>query len=256
MNWNEPGFKVNYIIVGTQKGGTTALNLFLSKHADICTAIGKEVHFFDLDAFFSEGEPKYKLYHSFFRHYAGQKVIGEATPTYMYPPHIAERLKNYNPELKLIFILRNPAERAYSHYKMRLTQNVEPLSFSEALRQEKSRLERARGDYRAGSPIWYYSYTSRGFYMTQIKNMLNHFLREQMLFLRTEELLHKHQETLTRVYNFLGVDTGCIPEPEKIFAGEYDPVPSLNRNYLLDIYSGEIDELEKFLGWDLSDWRK
>ena len=233
----------------------------MSDHPDICTALVKETHFFDQDiyfhdGFFSDKESAYEWYHMFFNDHVGQRVTGEATPTYMYAPHIAERLKDYNPELKLIFLLRNPVERAYSHYRMMERAKKESLTFSEALCREESRLQEAQGNYGVGSPMWLYSYASRGFYMAQIRNMLRYFPRELMLFLRSEDLLRNRRETLARVYEFLEVEPQPLPESKGTFAGEYEPMRPQDRAYLLDLYSREIDALEAFLGWDLGDWRE
>ncbi len=98
-------FQTYFVLVGTQKGGTTGLNDFLTKHPQVCTGIVKEARFFDSEACFVTSQPDYCRYHFNFRHYTNQKVVGEATPSYMYNPLVAERLFRYNPKLKLIFLL-------------------------------------------------------------------------------------------------------------------------------------------------------
>jgi len=121
--------EVGFLVVGAQKGGTSALAEFLSVHPQICmaefllghsricTAESKEVHFFDLGAL-SPGRPSnYEEYHSFFPKKPGAIAYGEATPAYMYWKPAAERIYRYNPEMKLIFLLRNPVERAYSKHQ-------------------------------------------------------------------------------------------------------------------------------------------
>lgn len=245
------------MIVGTQKGGTTALHSFLLGHPDICVSSAKEPHFFDLDFFFEGEAPRLGLYLLHYQHFAGQKAIGEATPTYMYAPQVARRLYAYNPMLKLVFLLRNPVERAYSHYTMERASGVETLGFGEALRVEDARLHAAGGDLRPGSPFWVHSYRRRGYYMRQIENLLRYFPREQMLFLRSESLLARHDDTLSSVYRFLGVGSEHRPAPARVFAGEYrQPLLAADRETLLRAFDRETDELERFLGWDLGDWRR
>ncbi len=250
-------FRANFMIVGAQKAGTTALASFLSKHPDVFTMPEKEAHFFSNDAFFSEGKANYTGYHLLFKQYAGEKAVGEATPNYMFNPKAGERLRDYNPGLKLILLLRHPVDRAYSQYMMNVDRKKETLSFSEAIHEERTRLFAALGDFEMGiSPYVLYSYVNRGYYMAQIKNLLRYFPREQMLFLRNEDLLEKHEETLLQVYDFLGVAPIYLPPRERIFAHEYEPMSAQDRRYLLDHFAHEIDSLEEFLGWDLSAWRK
>lgn len=250
------GVRVNFVIVGAMKAGTTALDSFLAQHPDICTSPLKETHFFATDMVFEgDGEPDYTWYHCFFDNYTGQKLIGEATPKYMFHPHVPARLQAYNPEMKLIFMLRHPVERAYSHYIMSVEQGYEPLSFSEAIRQEESRLRAAAGNHDGDSPLWWQSYVSRGRYMAQIHNMLRSFPREQMLFIRSEDLSQRHRETLRQVYDFLGVADVGMPEERSVLAQKYDMMSQIDRSYLVELFSQELDALEQFLGWDLSAWR-
>jgi hypothetical protein len=253
---DDPTFRVNYMIVGTQKGGTTALDTFLSQHPDIYTTPLKETHFFSSESMFAEGEPDYALYHSFFDTYSGQKMIGEATPKYMVHPHVPERLWRYNPALKIIMLLRHPADRAYSHYIMSVELEMETLSFSEAIRQEDARIEAAAGDLSAGSPLWMQSYVSRGRYLGQIKNLLRFFPREQLLILRSEDLSRDHAGTLARVYEFLGVPAVSVPQQKQVFAQKYDKMSQIDRDYLLHLLAPEVDALEDFLGLELCEWRR
>src|SRR5579871_6109810 len=161
--------RVSYVIVGTQKGGTSSLQFLLSKHPDICAAVIKETHFFDNDPSFQSDAPDYNRYHNLFRHYRGETALGEATPIYMYAPYVADRLKEYNPDIKVIAVLRNPVERAYSHYQMMWRRGLDTLSFPDAIRLEPWRMEESGADYGPRSPRALHSYVSRGFYSTQIE---------------------------------------------------------------------------------------
>jgi len=248
---------VNFMIVGTHKGGTTALNHFLDKHAEIHMAPIKETHFFDQENLFGNGQPDYSAYHSFFEpeRKPAVKMIGEANPCYMFLPRVAPRLKEYNPALKLIVMLRHPVERAYSHYNMIVRMEKEYLPFYNALRVEEIRLGAVAQNYIFTGPTTIYSYKSRGFYAGQIKNLLNYFPREQILFLRNEELLKQHSETLQKIFDFLGVPNDPSIGPEKIFEGANPPLEGHIRAELLKLYEADITELEQLLGWDLTAWR-
>jgi Sulfotransferase domain len=249
-------FLVNFLIVGTQKGGTTALAHFLSTHPQICMSPHKEVHFFDYP------QSDLNIYSSFFPNYTNQIAIGEATPIYIYFPWIAPLLKAYNPNLKLILILRSPIERAFSQYQMERARSWESLNFSWAIRLESMRLIWARwGDPLAKeerSPLRINSYCDRGFYSKQIENLLKYFPRQNLLILRSEELKSHHEQVLIQVYDFLGVDLNiAIPPQAQLLVGNYqNSMSETDFRWLSSKFHHEIDRLEKLLDWDLDSWRK
>ncbi len=267
---------VNFLIVGVQKGGTTALAKFLSSHPQICIAPVKEVHFFDYDQnYLGDGSPwlgvPQKLshptphtpyptpqdrYHSFFPNCDRQLAVGEATPIYMYFPWIAERIKAYNPAMKLIIVLRHPAERAYSHYQMERARGWEWLPFPLAIRLEALRLRLAKHNASERSSLRAHSYGDRGFYSRQICNLQRYFPAEQMLILLNEDLQNNHHQTLQRVYEFLEVDREVnIPAPERVLNGDYQSMSARDRNYLLRKYEQEITAIATLLNINLDRWR-
>ncbi len=242
--------KVNFLIVGTQKGGTTALSKFISLHPDVCFYIqnkksnfyrGKEPHFFDNESFFKISPPPYNLYHRMFPDPKDAKIIGECTPIYMYWQPAAERIYNYNPNMKLIFILRNPIERAFSHYIMMKNKGVESLSFSEVIRLEGLRKS---------------SYIDRGYYSKQIKRLLLFFPKKQMLFFKTEDLINNHQATLLKVFKFLDIKENYNVKPEIVFEQKYGEMNIDDRRFLCEKFSKDINTLEELLGRDCSSWRE
>src|SRR5256885_16741616 len=128
---------VNFVIGGTQKGGTSALDSFLRQHPEICMPeTRKELHYFDREKNFAK-RPDHKKYHANFRPSPGQRVIGEATPIYMYWNAAPSRIHAYNPEMKWILTLRNPVERAFSAWNMERNRGADPLPFSEAIEKEE-----------------------------------------------------------------------------------------------------------------------
>lgn len=131
--------KVDFTICGTQKSGTSALDAYLRDHPQICMAGRKELHFFDNEDLFQNNAPDYSVYHSSFSPSQRHQLLGEATPSYMYWHGAAERMRQFNAGMKLIVLLRNPVERAFSHWNMERLRNVEPLSFRDALQNEGNR---------------------------------------------------------------------------------------------------------------------
>lgn len=241
--------KVKFLVVGTQKGGTTALHHFLNQHPGLCLPKVKEAHYFDTEEFFA-GAPDYGCYHAHFAHGQAGQVWGEVTPIYMYWKPAAERIWRYNPDMKLIFCLRNPADRAYSHYMMEQQRGNEQRGFSYAIRLGRLRCLK---EYSLQHRI--YSYVERGYYSRQINRLLSFFPRENMLFLKNEDLFHRHDATLTKIWDFIGVSPPPLPiKREKIFSADYTPMLESDRSFLLWLFHAEISRIEKLLGWDLQEW--
>ena len=96
--------KLDFIVIGAQKSGTTSLHEYLSRHPEIGVGTKKELHYFDKDKYFKKGI-NYSDYHEFFDFKEGKKVYGETTPSYIYKEKFIDRIKEYNPDIKLIVLL-------------------------------------------------------------------------------------------------------------------------------------------------------
>ena len=242
---------VDFLICGTQKGGTSALDAYCRGHEDLRMAHTKEVHFFDNDALFRTGDPDYRAYHKQFPDSAPGKLRGESTPVYMYWPGTAERIHHYNPRMRLIAILRNPVERAYSHWQMETSYGHEHLSFGDAVRSEAERLQQAAPDY-----LRVYSYVDRGRYLRQLERLWALFGREQVLVLKHESLRTEPADVLDKVRDFLGVAPFRTVTNLTVNRQEYSAAMSeADRRHLQAVFEPEIAALETALGWDLEDWR-
>ena len=247
-NGNRGSALVDFLIAGTQKGGTTALFAYLQAHPEICLAKVKETHFFDIEKNFKRKRVNYADLHKHFTPRRGQ-LLGEATPITMYWEAAPRRVWEYNPRMKFICLLRDPIERAFSQWNMYCELGFEELSFADALTQEAERC-------RAALPLQHriYSYTDRGFYCEQIRRLWRFFPREQTLFLKTEDLRTRPQESLDRVFDFLGVRRQLV-EPQVVNAHSYtSEMDVAARSRLADLYECEIRQLERLLDWDCRDW--
>lgn len=205
----------DFVIIGAQKAGTTSLIRYLREHPDVLLEPGVgEVHFFDNH--WDRGEDFYrshfprtsKLAHH--RERTGRTTLtGEKTPYYLFHPLVPERCAKTVPDAKLIALLRNPSERAASHHKMNVNAGDETLSFAEAIDAEPGRIEPAlraivEGTAPAGGgPANLYSYVARGRYAEQLDRWLQHYPRERLLVLRSEDLLTDPEATYDRVLAFL-----------------------------------------------------
>lgn len=244
------------MIIGVQKAGTTALAEFVAEHPMIEIASNKEAHVFDA-ADFSEdwfnGEIT-KRYEPLFTDAPGV-LRGEATPIYIYLPGVVGRLRRYNPGLKLIVLLRDPVERAYSHYRMEFARGNESLPFWLALLLERWRLHRDRHSLADSSAIRRNSYRDRGYYNRQLRHVLSEFKPEQLLVLRTEELRKQHEKTMRQVFSFLGVQHHEVKARE-VFSqpASIKEVPVASR-LLRKFYQQDLCDLEDLLEFSVEDWR-
>lgn len=193
--------KPDFICIGTQKAGTTSLHDILIQHPDIFLSDRKENHFFDWDERYEKGVEWWL--NEFYSEIKNEKVVGAFTPDYIYFPSAAERMaKTYeNEDLKLIIILRHPADRAYSHYLMSKGRGYDNLSFEEAINSEAERIQ--QGFFEKDN----FSYLDRGHYLEQINRFLTFVHKEKILFLNFEKDIRQNLEgTLERIQLFIGVE--------------------------------------------------
>lgn len=248
--------RVKFLIAGAQKSGTTALSDYLRAHKNIFIPEQKELHFFDDESVHwknsSAPRPALRRYHDNFRKATESTICGEATPIYMYWDSCAKRIWRYNPMMKIVVILRNPIDRAYSHWSMEWNRGNEKSSFSTALEQEEARC-------RAERPLQHriYSYVDRGLYCNQILRLWRYFGKEAVLVLKQEDLIRRPQETIRATCQHIGASSLTVNEPLLSFAGTYAAaMDSESRTKLQEVYRREIHRLEAMLGWDCKEWFK
>lgn len=253
------GAQPSFVIVGTQKGGTTILYSLLVEHPQILASARKEVQYFSLN--FEKGA---KWYGAQFPSKGavqqlasrlGKPVItGEASPYYMFHPHATRRLAETLPNAKIIMILRDPVKRAVSHYHHNRARNAEPLPFADAIEQEASRigpeLDRMLKDEHYQSDAYRnFSYFARGNYAPQLKRVFDHFSRDQVLVLKSEELKSDTIKVYNQVCGFLGVDPFKPPLQVRANEGKYnDPIDPKVLETLAERYQPHQKELQELLG--------
>jgi hypothetical protein len=228
----------NTFIIGVQKSGTTALHHLLSEHPDVFfPKAPQEIHFFDVEKNFKKG---IEWYESLFRDWSGQKVIAQTSPLYFFEPHVPARIRQLAPDGRLIVILRNPVDRAYSHYWHAVKHGVEKLPFHAALEQESQRLLEGFQNRRN------FSYLSRGEYSTQFERFLVHFPREQILPLRFDDLISDVDELCARCARFLSISpAGFVQERG---AGKIRNAARMPRSRLLQSIARGVGKLAPAAG--------
>ncbi|OKI66786.1 sulfotransferase domain-containing protein [Micromonospora sp. CB01531] len=209
----------DFLVIGTKRGGTTSLWRYLLEHPLVPRLFPawntKTSHYFE-DTY-SRGEAWYRSHfpterqrRALERRHGGPTRVGEAAPLYMFHPLAPARVAELIPAVKLIVLLRDPVERAYSHWKERRTEGVEPLGFAEALAAEEERTagerEKLIADptYVSNAYDWY-SYRARGRYLEHLEPWLDRFDREQLLILPSETFYREPAAAYARVLDFLGL---------------------------------------------------
>ncbi|MBS0321722.1 MAG: sulfotransferase [Proteobacteria bacterium] len=245
-------FRATFMIAGVQKGGSSALARYLYAHPQVCMASVKEPHFFNKHRNFARATPDYAAYHALYAPRPGHVQFGEATPTYVYWPDAPRRIAAYNPAMRFVLLLRDPAQRAYSHWNMLRIEQREDLSFDDALRAEAGRIAAAGRDDRQP-----WTYADRGHYARQLAELWRWFPREQTLVLRSEELQRDAAATLARITGFLGIAPFAAVVPHNVYALPYAaPMSAFARDFLAAQYADGIAQLEAMLGWDLAAWKQ
>ena len=248
--------RLSFMIVGAQKAGTSALAQFLDAHPEIGMSSRKEVHLFDAPEYSRDWTPadidaRYRPHfaHNRFTGLPGEPVLGEATPIYLFLRDVPGELRRYNPALKVIVLLRDPVERAISHYYMEKGRNGERRPFWQALLLEPFRLWGSRDLRHPESAQRLLSYRARGLYSRQLRNLYRVFPRDRVLVVRAEDLLREHDATLRRVFAFLQVSTEVRVAPAVVFEGEPGRRKHRLASWLLRLsYVAEFVRLRRLLG--------
>lgn len=238
--------RIDFIVAGVQKAGTTALYDYLSEDPAIGLSKVKEVHFFD-DEGRDWAAPDYGPYHAQFD-WDRPAIRGEATPIYAYWPGALERIARYNPAIRLILMLRDPVERAWSHWRMEYARGVETRPFSWCVRQGRRRLFDSEpwGVHRE------FSYVERGFYGEQVERLFELFPRDQVLILSADELRRDPNGVLGRVNAFLRAPPPPPRTPREVHVGaEMDYGGDLSAEdvaFLREIYAPDQVRLTALTG--------
>jgi len=191
--------RVNALIIGAGRSGTTSLYAYLESHSDVCFSNIKEVHFFSIDELYKRGE---SYYHSFFRKCQGAPVIASAD-TYLLMDHDAiQRIYTYNPEMKIIVMLRDPVSRAYSsyNYSVNFGHHQAYAAFLDSLAVEKQIAGEANIVTRNNVGHFYGS-----LYYEHLHKWAAVFPREQILLLKTSDLKENPQKFSKELFSFLNL---------------------------------------------------
>jgi tetratricopeptide (TPR) repeat protein len=245
----------DFIIIGTVKGGTTSLYNYICQHPEVLPATEKEVRFFNkqFNQQFEVGKDWY------FAHFppipAGAKFLtGEGSPTYIYEDEVAARIKKTVPDVKLIAVLRNPVDRAVSHYYMLKKLGQENRSWEKAIDGEMEVLSKLTNQSLEEGIFSYnkMGYLRWGLYVYFLQEWTRLFPKNQLLILKSEDLYQQPEQTMKQVFDFLGLPNYESGDYKNYFAGDYPGVNEKIRQRLSRFFEPHNRKLEAFLGKKLN----
>jgi hypothetical protein len=245
---------VAIFLAGVQKSGTTSLASHMQAHPALAAPNVKETHHFDNEAldWSHDNQPTLER---FYNAWNNGRLRFDATPITIFWPPSLPRVQAHNPAAKLVLLFRDPIERAWSHWHMETRRGTENLPFSTAIREGRARLSESR-------PLdahWRdHSYVERGFYGAQLQRAFSLFPREQILLLSSEQLRHKHQDTLDQLSGFLNIPSfGAVPprqEHQSPISPDLPPVTQADHSYLQSVFAEDIKLFQDLSGLDIGGW--
>ena len=247
----------DFIIAGAPRSGTTWLYSLLDRHPEIHMArpAQPEPKFFLVDELYARGLEYYSR--TWFADIGSARVCGEKSTNYLEGAKVAGRIAEALPEVKLVFILRNPVDRCYSNYLWSRMNGLEQEDFAGALALEEGREAEAPEELRYARP---HAYFSRGLYAELLEPFFLCFSRERILCLRFEDIMERRAELVERVHGFLGVapraadgaDLGQVNPSRQEGGG----MPEEVRRDLARRYAGSNRRLVEMLGPAFGGWEE
>lgn len=242
----------DFLILGAMKSGTTSLYKYLCQHPDITPAKEKELQFFSKR--FKKGFPWYKSQFPSLMSPSRKGITGEGDPYYLFHPHAPKRIYETMPHVKLIVLLRNPTDRAFSHYNY-INRRVN-MSFEEAIKKELEGIQEEKKkmlkDETYNSKFYRdYSFLSRGKYIEQLMAYEKYFDKKQILVLNSEEFFDDPQRGVNQVFEFLNLPSYKVGKFKVFNNRHYGPLKDSTRHFLTNYFKPYNKRLYKYLGKDL-----
>ncbi|MEH7223930.1 sulfotransferase domain-containing protein [Bacillus sp. JJ1566] len=249
MDGNLPHF----LIIGAMKCGTSSLYRNLVNHPKIISASKKEVHFFDKK--FDRGLDWYLNHFPLLMDNTNKNmqefITGEASPKYLVHPDAPKRAYETLPHAKLIVLLRNPIDRAYSHYHHMARNGSELLSFQEAIMKEAEKLNQQMDKVLENYKTIPTSYLTRGIYANQLERWMQYFPREQFLILKSEDFFKDTLSSFKQVTDFLDLPEFNFSEHKQWNVGQYNRMEEQQREWLKLFFKPHNERLYQLLGRNL-----
>src|SRR5262245_53862877 len=214
----------HFVVIGAQRCGTSWTYRRLTAHPPILPAWRKEIHFFDLDDAYALGPPWYRAH---FPRTPRGAITGEATPAYLFVPEALPRLAALLPKARLVVLLRDPVDRAYSQFQLGRRRRGDDRTFESVLEGQ---------EHRARSGLGSAGFLLRGHYADQLVRLFEFYPREQVLILRSEDLFAQPVAVLGQLFAFIGVPAPTVLDlaPDRTFP--YEKMRADTRARLVEYY--------------------
>jgi len=244
--------RLGFVIVGAEKAGTSALFAYLRRVPGLYGPILKELNFFDRDDRWGDGTDVSALHRWFLGAPAGA-IRGEATPSYLKNPHCLPRIVAYNPQIKVIALLRSPVLRAFSAWNFRRARFRDRRDFLTAVRVEVE----TGGDLRAARENKY-RYIDTGRYGAQLRILRQVVPPENLLVIKYEDFRRDQAAHVRAAIGFVGGPSDTrFAQPLEVNVWRYDRhLTTAEFDAVLPLYADDIADVEAQLGWDCRDWRR
>lgn len=249
----------DFFIGGVQKGGTTSLDYAITQHPQIIPGKAKEIFYYGTTTNYEKGLKYYKpyfatkIYKSIKERKTGKLILTlDASTNTIDSKEAAARILKDNPKAKIIFILRNPAERAYSHYKMSVKLGWELTDFEKALELEERRIEDGRKnslcDPKHNFAYQRLGYRSRGMYFDILQHWFKEFPKENILVACSEDFFRNPSQVFNSICTFLGIETDVNVHFGKMNEGSFEKINPKAHQNLTEFYKPHNEALFKLLG--------
>ena len=238
---------IEFIVAGTMKGGTTAAIKNFNKHPEI-SMVEKEIHYYDKKIDYQRGVEWYKSHFNY-----SKKVVGDKAPDVMYMYSCLELLQLTNPQVKIILFLRNPIERAYSHWKMTRDLFHNTTSFEFSINDE---LMNRMGENRSYNVAFWHHFIQRGFYYEQIMEIIKYFSKDNIFIVISEKVRNNMDKEYQDIFKFLGVSEFHTKFEEEFVSQKKNDILDKNSKLYKDLkklYNSDVKKLEKYIGYK-TDW--
>jgi hypothetical protein len=252
----EVGALPDFVVIGAQKCGTTTFYGLLGKHPNVERAAINEVHYFDRSENFAKGTEWYRrCFPAPQRKNGHRSITGEKTPSYLFHLRVPERMAEVVPQARLIVLLRNPVDRAYSHYHHLLRMGGRLRTFEEAIESEQARLSHKPGElseqgYGSEAGPKPPNLLARGIYVDQLQRWSKFFDDEQMLVLKSEDFYKHTADTMKSVLEFLGLPHQEFAPPPREDGKRYEAMNPSIRRRLEAYFEPHNQRLYAYLGMD------
>ena len=250
----------DYFIIGTPRGGTSSMYNYLIQHPNVVPPVKKEIQYFT--------DLKYSK-HYFFWYKAnfptkmkkGSKLTGDGNPNTIFHPLAPRRVKKHLPKIKLISLLRNPIDRAFSAWNLQVKKGINDLSFEDSLELEKCEYsdirEKIFRDKKFNAPNYLrHAFLQKGIYVDQLEEWFKYFPKNQMLIIKSEDFITETNQILSQVFDFLGLSQFDIQTKKKWHTGTYkQKMNPETRKRLIEYFKPHNERLSELLdrdfGWDV-----